>query len=319
MPPVEQDALIYGPIRVELLTHKVLAQGKFVRLAKMEYRLLCYLILHEGQVLSRQEILTNIWNLPPNVKTRTLDMLSLFNEKDQTASMLAFVLALILDACPSLAGLLLSRDSLRVDKKATMRRIVMLLAAAVGAYLLFCGFSAAAITQQLPTINSDSDENPTAYKIAQTIRVLMPLVTSIGSFGISWKTDHQAQLEELKSTRRNLQDLRLEVENSIRSGERALEVYDPDSMDYQFACTRLHTLHLAAKESRIAVRMKLVEALGSVESAETLLQEVGISSDIIDEEAIKSQLMPPTIPSAAVLHSYDASQTAEADRFSIAS
>ena len=29
MPPVEQDALIYGPIRVELLTHKVLAQGKF--------------------------------------------------------------------------------------------------------------------------------------------------------------------------------------------------------------------------------------------------------------------------------------------------
>lgn len=130
---------------------------------------------------------------------------------------------------------------------------------------------------------------------------------------------HQAQLEELKSTRRNLQDLRLEVENSIRSGERALEVYDPDSMDYQFACTRLHTLHLAAKESRIAVRMKLVEALGSVESAETLLQEVGISSDIIDEEAIKSQLMPPTIPSAAVLHSYDASQTAEADRFSIAS
>lgn len=68
MPPVEQDALIYGPIRVELLTHKVLAQGKFVRLAKMEYRLLCYLILHEGQVLSRQEILTNIWNLPPNVK-----------------------------------------------------------------------------------------------------------------------------------------------------------------------------------------------------------------------------------------------------------
>lgn len=242
-------------------------------------------------------------------------MLSLFNEKDQTASMLAFVLALILDACPSLAGLLLSQDSLRVDKKATMRRIVMLLAAAVGAYLLFCGFSTAAIT--LPTINSDSDENPTAYKIAQTIRVLMPLVTSIGSFGISWKTDHQAQLEELKSTRRTLQDLRLEVENSIRSGERALEVYDPDSIDYQFACTRLHTLHLAAKESRIAVRMKLVEALGSVESAETLLQEVGITSDIIDEEAIKSQLMPPTIPSAAVLHSYDASQTA--DRLSIAS
>lgn len=34
MPPVEQDALIYGPIRVELLTHKVLAQGKFVHFGK---------------------------------------------------------------------------------------------------------------------------------------------------------------------------------------------------------------------------------------------------------------------------------------------
>ena len=56
-------------------------------------------------------------------------MLSLFNEKDQTASMLAFVLALILDACPSIAGLLLSRHTLRSDKKATMLRIVMLLAA----------------------------------------------------------------------------------------------------------------------------------------------------------------------------------------------
>lgn len=74
MPPVEQDALFYGPIFVELSTHKVLVQGKFVHLAKTEYRLLCYLILHEGQVLSRQEILSNIWNLPPNVKTRTLDM-----------------------------------------------------------------------------------------------------------------------------------------------------------------------------------------------------------------------------------------------------
>lgn len=90
-------------------------------------------------------------------------------------------------------------------------------------------------------------------------------------------------------------------------------------MSINFLCVTLWHMSIAAKESRIAVRMKLVEALGSVESAETLLQEVGISSDIIDEEAIKSQLMPPTIPSAAVLHSYDASQTAEADRFSIAS
>lgn len=250
-------------------------------------------------------------------------VLSLFNEADQTGSMLAFVLALILDTCPSLAGLLLSRHTLRSDKKATMLRIVMLLAAAVGAYLLFCGFSAAAITQQLSAIEREPEENLNAYKIAQTIRVLMPLVTSIASFGLSWKSDHHAQLEALKASKRSLLELRLEAINSIRSGERALEVYDPDSMDYQFACARLHTLHLAAKESRIAVRMKLVAALGSPESAEALLQEAGITSDIINEESIQSQLLPPEhpVPSAAMLHSYETAQTlgAGADNMSIAS
>ncbi len=74
MPQIDQNTLIYGSIRVELSAHRVLVQGKPVHLAKMEYRLLCYLIQHEGQVLSRQEILSNVWDSPPNVKTRTLDM-----------------------------------------------------------------------------------------------------------------------------------------------------------------------------------------------------------------------------------------------------
>ena len=69
-----QTVLMYGSIRVELSTHRVLVQSSPVHLAKMEYRLLCYMIQHTGQALSRQEILSNIWNLPPNVKTRTLDM-----------------------------------------------------------------------------------------------------------------------------------------------------------------------------------------------------------------------------------------------------
>lgn len=74
MPQIDQNTLTYGSIRVELSAHRVLVQGKPVHLAKMEYRLLCYLIQHEGQVLSRQEILSNVWDSPPNVKTRTLDM-----------------------------------------------------------------------------------------------------------------------------------------------------------------------------------------------------------------------------------------------------
>ena len=74
MPQDEQTVLVYGNLYVDWSTQSVTAQGQPVQLAKMEYRLLCYLIQHEGQVLSRQEILSNIWNLPPNIKTRTLDM-----------------------------------------------------------------------------------------------------------------------------------------------------------------------------------------------------------------------------------------------------
>lgn len=70
----EQKVLVYGTICVDLSTHKVAAQGQPVHLSNMQYRLLCYLIQHAGQILLRQEILSNVWNSPPNIKTRTLDM-----------------------------------------------------------------------------------------------------------------------------------------------------------------------------------------------------------------------------------------------------
>ena len=74
MPQDEQTLLEYGNLCVDLPTQRVTVQDQPVYLAKMEYRLLCYLIQHAGQVVSRQEILANIWNLPPNARTRTLDM-----------------------------------------------------------------------------------------------------------------------------------------------------------------------------------------------------------------------------------------------------
>ena len=70
----EQTVLVYGKLCVDLPTRSVTVQGRPVHLAKMEYCLLCYLLQHAGQVLSRQEILANVWASPPNVRTRTLDM-----------------------------------------------------------------------------------------------------------------------------------------------------------------------------------------------------------------------------------------------------
>lgn len=69
----DSDVLTYGAIRIIPATHTVLLRTSPVHLAKMEYRLLCYLFQHQGETLSRESILSMVWGVPPNLKTRTLD------------------------------------------------------------------------------------------------------------------------------------------------------------------------------------------------------------------------------------------------------
>lgn len=70
----ESAFIVYGAIKVALATHMVFLHGKPVHLAKMEYRLLCYLLQYQGRVLSRQQILSEVWNFPSDLKTRTVDI-----------------------------------------------------------------------------------------------------------------------------------------------------------------------------------------------------------------------------------------------------
>jgi len=70
----ESAFIVYGAIKVTLATHMVFLHGKPVHLAKMEYRLLCYLLQYQGRVLSRQQILSEVWNFPSDLKTRTVDI-----------------------------------------------------------------------------------------------------------------------------------------------------------------------------------------------------------------------------------------------------
>lgn len=70
----ESAFIVYGAIKVALATRMVFLHGKPVHLAKMEYRLLCYLLQYQGQVLSRQQILSEVWNFPSDLKTRTVDI-----------------------------------------------------------------------------------------------------------------------------------------------------------------------------------------------------------------------------------------------------
>lgn len=66
--------IVYGAVKVTLATHMVFLHGEPVHLAKMEYRLLCYLLRYQGRVLPRQQILSEVWNFPSDLKTRTVDI-----------------------------------------------------------------------------------------------------------------------------------------------------------------------------------------------------------------------------------------------------
>ncbi len=63
----------FAHCKVNLQTFEVLAQGKTHNLTTQEMRLLRYFIEHEGQVLSRHEILERVWDPSADVTTRTVD------------------------------------------------------------------------------------------------------------------------------------------------------------------------------------------------------------------------------------------------------
>ncbi len=62
-----------GGIEVDLVDGVVTRDGQPVALTDMEFRLLRYLILHHGRTVTREQLLREVWQLPPTVQTRTID------------------------------------------------------------------------------------------------------------------------------------------------------------------------------------------------------------------------------------------------------
>ena len=62
-----------GSLRVDSSTHKVHLKGEEVRLAKKEFELLWLLIRSQPAVVSRDRILSEIWQVADDVETRTVD------------------------------------------------------------------------------------------------------------------------------------------------------------------------------------------------------------------------------------------------------
>jgi two-component system, OmpR family, alkaline phosphatase synthesis response regulator PhoP len=66
--------LTYGPLAIDLDRHLVRINGMEVRLTAKEFLLLQYLMQHRGRVLSRDLLLSDVWDYSYTGGTRTVDV-----------------------------------------------------------------------------------------------------------------------------------------------------------------------------------------------------------------------------------------------------
>jgi DNA-binding response OmpR family regulator len=72
--PPKERVLRCGPISVDVERHTVSNEGENVRLTAKEFLLLQYLIEHRGRVLSRDRLLSDVWDYQYPGATRTVDV-----------------------------------------------------------------------------------------------------------------------------------------------------------------------------------------------------------------------------------------------------
>ena len=73
-PPARERILRCGPISVDVERHTVANGGEPVRLTAKEFLLLQYLLEHRGRVLSRDRLLSDVWDYQYPGATRTVDV-----------------------------------------------------------------------------------------------------------------------------------------------------------------------------------------------------------------------------------------------------
>lgn len=70
----KSDEIILGKININLKTHKVIVDNIETELNNKEYNLLSYFVKNKEMVLTRQEILDNVWgyDFDKDIRTKTL-------------------------------------------------------------------------------------------------------------------------------------------------------------------------------------------------------------------------------------------------------
>ena len=73
-PVAPGKVLTHGPLRIDIDKHLVEVDGEAIKLTAKEFLLLQYLIEHRGRVLSREQLLTDVWSYQYTGGTRTVDV-----------------------------------------------------------------------------------------------------------------------------------------------------------------------------------------------------------------------------------------------------
>jgi two-component system phosphate regulon response regulator PhoB len=69
-----EEVVTAGVLELDAAGHRVIANGKEVRLGPTEYRLLYFLMTHPDRVYSRTQLLDRVWGANVYVEERTVDV-----------------------------------------------------------------------------------------------------------------------------------------------------------------------------------------------------------------------------------------------------
>jgi len=64
----------FGNLRIDLRRAQVFRENSVIPLSAREFQLLRYFVEHPGALLTRQELLREVWELDPSTSTRTVDV-----------------------------------------------------------------------------------------------------------------------------------------------------------------------------------------------------------------------------------------------------
>ncbi len=68
------DVLLAGPLRIDLLTHRVAVRDRPLEVSPTEFRLLQFFVTHPERVYSRSQLLDEVWGNETYIEERTVDV-----------------------------------------------------------------------------------------------------------------------------------------------------------------------------------------------------------------------------------------------------